>query len=81
MEEYVNDRVADVSTYTNLFSPYASFANKTVLDLGCNEGYLLNGFLASENFEAIGAELLADNVERGRKAYGHKIRFIQTTPS
>src|SRR5687768_18153971 len=41
-EQYFAQRVADTSHYRKLFAPHVSFEGKTVLDLGCNRGYLLH---------------------------------------
>src|SRR3954467_11858920 len=56
MDNYVAERVEQINDYVELFSPFVSFAGKTVLELGCNKGYLLNSFLQNEEFDAIGAE-------------------------
>jgi hypothetical protein len=56
MDNYVSERVEQINDYIELFNPYVSFAGKTVLELGCNKGYLLNSFLQYAEFEAIGAE-------------------------
>jgi SAM-dependent methyltransferase len=80
-EKYFEQRVADTSHYQKLFAPYASFANKTVLDLGCNRGYLLASFLQRKNFNAIGAELVSYYLKDARRDYGDKIQFVQSTPT
>ncbi|CAN5265640.1 hypothetical protein BH10ACI1_BH10ACI1_33510 [soil metagenome] len=81
MENYVADRVEQINDYKELFRPFASFEGKTVLELGCNEGYLLNSFLQNEKFDAIGAELNSEVLEIARKNHGDKIKFVQTTPT
>src|SRR2546422_3763630 len=53
-ENYVADRVSNVSDYRRLFQPFVKFEGKTVLELGCASGYLLHSFLQQENFVAIG---------------------------
>ena len=78
-EEWVADRVAEVSEYSGLFKKFTAFEGKTVLDLGCNTGYILRGFLEGETFDAIGADIAESNLERARKSYGDAIKFIQTT--
>ncbi len=80
MENYVADRVEQIEEYQELFRPFASFEGKTVLELGCNRGYLLNSFLQHENFRAIGAELNAEALQTARENYGDRIEFVQTTP-
>lgn len=80
MENYVADRVEQIEEYQELFKPFASFEGKTVLELGCNRGYLLNSFLQHENFQAIGAEINPEALEIARKNYGDRIEFVQTTP-
>jgi SAM-dependent methyltransferase len=81
MENYFEDRVSNVARYRDLFSQFASFRDQTVLELGCSSGYILNSFLEKEPFTAIGAELLSEPLEQGRKQYGDRIRFVQTTPT
>ncbi len=81
MENYVEDRVSNVARYGELFSRFASFGGKTVLELGCSSGYILNTFLEKEPFTAIGADLSAEVLEHGRTQYGDRIRFVQTTPT
>ena len=78
---YVADRVANVSDYQRLFSQFVSFRGKTVLELGCSNGYLLDAFLQQEKFRAIGADISATQLQIGREHYGHGIEFIQTTPT
>ena len=80
-EEYFEQRVAETSHYRALFEPFVSFENKTVLDLGCNRGYLLHSFLQRENFTAIGADLVSYYLSDARRDYGDKIQFIQSTPT
>jgi ubiquinone/menaquinone biosynthesis C-methylase UbiE len=81
MENYVEERVGHVVRYHELFSPHVSLRNKTVLDLGCSSGYILNSFLEREPFTAIGADISADLLAQGRAQYGDRIRFVQTTRS
>lgn len=80
-KEYFEQRVADTSHYRTLFSPFVSFEGKTVLDLGCNRGYLLHSFLQHEKFNAIGADLVSYYLKDARREYGDRIQFIQTTPA
>ena len=80
-EEYFEQRVAETSHYRALFKPFVSFENKTVLDLGCNRGYLLHSFLQHNKFTAIGADLVSYYLNDARREYGDSIQFIQTTPT
>jgi ubiquinone/menaquinone biosynthesis C-methylase UbiE len=80
MENWVADRVEQIEEYVQLFKPFTSFEGKTVLDLGCNKGYLLNSFLQKENFTAVGADINAEALEIGRETFGDKIKFVQSTP-
>ena len=80
-QQYFEQRVADTSHYRQLFAPHTSFEGKTVLDLGCNRGYLLHSFLQHEEFTPIGADLVPEYLKDARRDYGDKIRFIQTTPT
>lgn len=78
-EKYFAERIAETSQYRALFSPFVSFAGKTVLELGCNRGYLLHSFLQHEKFTAIGADLVSYYLKDARRRYGETIQFIQTT--
>jgi len=78
-EEYFAQRVADTSRYRKLFEPFVKFEGKTVLDLGCNLGYLLHSFLQHEKFTAIGADLVPHYLKEARRNYGDEIEFVQTT--
>jgi ubiquinone/menaquinone biosynthesis C-methylase UbiE len=80
-EQYFAQRVADTSRYRELFKRFISFQDKTVLDLGCNRGYLLHSFLQHENFNAIGADLVSYYLKDARRDFGDIIQFIQTTPT
>jgi ubiquinone/menaquinone biosynthesis C-methylase UbiE len=80
-EVYIADRVTDTSAYAQLFQRFTPFEGKTVLDLGCNTGYLLHSFLQSERFTAIGADIVHSYLELARESYGDTIKFVQTTPS
>ena len=80
-EQYFQQRVAETSHYRALFKPFVSFEGKTVLDLGCNRGYLLHSFLQHENFEAIGADLVSYYLKDARRDYGDIIEFVQSTPT
>lgn len=81
MEEWVGERVEQINDYVELFEPFVSFEGKTVLELGCNRGYLMNSFLQHANFEAIGAELDDEALEFARENYGDRIKFVQSTPT
>ena len=78
-ENYFAQRVAETSQYRKLFSPFVSFDGKTVLELGCNRGYLLHSFLQHANFEAIGADV--HYLEEAKRDYGDHIKFVQSTPT
>src|SRR5215216_1176397 len=78
-EKYFEQRVADTSHYRKLFAPHVSFEGKTVLDLGCNRGYLLHSFLQYGKFKAIGADLVSYYLKDAVRDYGNHIRFIQST--
>lgn len=80
MDNYIAERVEQINDYVELFSPFVSFADKTVLELGSNKGYLLNSFLEHDNFEAIGAEIDPEAIMYARENYGDRIKFVQTTP-
>lgn len=79
MQNYVADRVEQISDYLRLFRPFVSFEGKTVLELGCNRGYLLNSFLQHESFRAIGAEIDPEALQIARENYGHRVEFVRTT--
>lgn len=81
VQMYVQDRVESLTEMRALFAPFASFKDKTVLDLGCSSGYLLDSFLSRESFTAIGADISAEVLARGRERYGDRIRFVQATPT
>ena len=81
MDNYVQDRVSSVEGYHRQFAPFVSFRDKTVLEVGCSSGYLLNSFLEREPFTAIGADLLPEAIARARRDYGDRIRFVETTPT
>jgi ubiquinone/menaquinone biosynthesis C-methylase UbiE len=78
-EACLADRLSDVKTYAELFHKFVRFEGKTVVELGCSQGYLLNGLLQHEQFSAIGAELNELALELGRSKYGDSITFVQTT--
>lgn len=80
-EQYFKQRVADTSHYRALFEPFATFEGKTVLDLGCNRGYLLNSFLQHEKFTPIGADLVSYYLKDAKRDYGECIKFVQSTPT
>lgn len=80
-EKYFEQRLADTSHYRKLFAPHVSFAGKTVLDLGCNRGYLLHSFLQYEHFNPIGADLVSYYLRDAIRDYGDHISFVQSTPT
>jgi ubiquinone/menaquinone biosynthesis C-methylase UbiE len=81
MALYDQDRVATIAEYLTLFSPFVSFKDKTVLEVGCGTGYLLDGFLGHEPFRAIGADISEESLMRARQRYGDRIQFVQSTPT
>lgn len=80
MENYFNDRIEQIDEYQALFKPFITFEGKTVLELGCNKGYLLNSFLQHEKFNAIGADIDEEALEIARNLLGDGAKFVQTTP-
>jgi len=80
-EQYFQQRVDDTGRYRELFKRFVSFKDQTVLELGCNRGYLLHSFLQHENFTAIGADLVSYYLNDARRDYGDIIQFVQTTPT
>ena len=78
-EKYEADRLESMDEYRQLLSPFASFEGKTVVDLGCNRGYLLQAFLAHERFEAIGVDIDPVALQIGRETHGDAIRFVPST--
>jgi ubiquinone/menaquinone biosynthesis C-methylase UbiE len=79
IECYIADRTEQMNEYLTLFRPFVSFTDKTVLEIGCNRGYLINSFLQNERFTAIGADIDPSALEIARETYGDSIKFIQTT--
>lgn len=80
-ENYIADRVSAIRDYAQLFDPFVSFKDKTVLELGCSKGYLLNSFWRRDAFAGIGAELMPAPLAEARKQYGDHLRFVQSTPT
>ena len=80
-ENYVADRVSNVEVYRQLFSEFTSFQNKTVLELGCSSGYLINAFKETETFSAIGADIDSSAIARARKQHGNVADWVLTTPT
>jgi ubiquinone/menaquinone biosynthesis C-methylase UbiE len=80
-EKYFEQRVADTSHYRELFMRHVSLEGKTVLDLGCNRGYLLHSFYQHEKFEGIGADLVSYYLKDARRDYGDIFKFVETTPT
>jgi SAM-dependent methyltransferase len=78
---YLEERVGASAELHSLFTPFASFKDKTVLDLGCNSGYLLDSFLVRESFTAICADIDEDALQKGRERYGDRMTFIKNTPT
>ncbi len=79
-EKYRDDREQQAGEYKRLFARFSDFEGKTVLDLGCNSGYLLAAFLERETFTAIGADIDQDALDRGRAEHGDRILFVQSGP-
>ena len=79
MDDWIADRVEQIDEHHDLFKPFVSFAGKTVFELGCNRGYMMNSFLEREKFEAIGGDIDADALETARAKFGDRIKFVQTT--
>lgn len=80
-EHLIADRVSTIKDYETLFSSFASFRNKVVMEVGCSAGYLLNAFLSKEEFTAIGADINEEALASGRQEFGDRIRFVKTTLS
>jgi SAM-dependent methyltransferase len=80
-ENYLAERKSTIDGYRTLFAPFCSFAGKTVLELGCSAGYMLDTFLQKEAFTAVGADIDPQALARGRAKYGDRIMFCQATPS
>jgi len=78
---YVADRVSNVDVYRKLFSEFTSFQNKTVLELGCSSGYLIEAFKESESFSAIGADIDSEKIARARNLHGDLAEWVDTTPT
>jgi SAM-dependent methyltransferase len=76
---HISDRRHQADEYNALFSRFSSFSGKTVLDLGSSSGYLLDEFLKRQSFRAIGVDSDAREVEEGRRSYGDRILFVQST--
>jgi ubiquinone/menaquinone biosynthesis C-methylase UbiE len=81
MENYISDRVEQIDDYQQLFKQFCSFEGKTVLEIGCNKGYMLNSFLQHEKFNAIGGDIDPDALAYARNKFGDQAKFIQTTPN
>lgn len=80
-QNYINDRMSNIETYRGLFARFARFSGKSVAELGCSSGYLLNGFRQQEQFSPIGIEIDRSKVARGRAEYGNAIHFVESTAS
>jgi SAM-dependent methyltransferase len=78
-DNYLADRISNVDRYEHLFSKFASFDNKTVLELGCSSGYLLNSFLAKHTFSGIGADISPSRITSARAQFGDKLRFVESS--
>src|SRR5262249_32190367 len=79
MDNYVADRVEQISEYKELFRPYCAFEGNTVLEIGCSRGYLLNAFLQQEKFTAIGADNSDEALAQATADFGDRIAFIRST--
>jgi SAM-dependent methyltransferase len=78
-DHYIAERVSSIDHYEQLFDGFTSFDGKTVLELGCSSGYLLQSFLERHRFRAVGADIDPKVIARGREQYGHRIEFVETT--
>src|SRR5438270_3869806 len=72
-ENYYADRVSNISDYRKLFEPVTRFEGRTVLELGCSSGYLLDAFSRQESFTAIGADICSAALDRARRRFGDRI--------
>jgi ubiquinone/menaquinone biosynthesis C-methylase UbiE len=81
MKNYISDRVEQIDDYQQLFKKFCNFEGKTVLEIGCNKGYMLNSFLQHENFTAIGGDIDTNALEYARNKFGDRAKFFQTTPN
>jgi SAM-dependent methyltransferase len=81
MEAWTSSRLEECDNYHDLFRRFTSFEGKTVLDLGCNRGYLLNAFLEKERFKGIGADISEVDLQIARESYGDLIKFVRSTPA
>jgi SAM-dependent methyltransferase len=79
MENYVADRISSSTEYTALFDPFVSFKDKTVLELGCSEGYLLNSFWERSKFTGIGVDLMPEALAKAQRRYGNHLSFAKST--
>lgn len=80
MEKWTESRLAEVPQYQELFGSFTSLKGKTVLDLGCNRGYLLRALLEKETFNAIGADISEPDLKIARQS-SPQIRFVRSTPT
>jgi SAM-dependent methyltransferase len=80
MEKWTDSRRAEVPQYRQLFEPFTNLEGKTVLDLGCNRGYLLRALLEQESFNAIGADISEADLKIARQT-SPEIRFVRSTPT
>lgn len=71
-------RIATVPALYTLFSEFSRFEGRTVLELGCARGYLLDSFLAIASFRAIGVDRDPVALADGRARYGNRIEFVQS---
>src|SRR5262245_49211797 len=78
-ELYEADRLESLDEYRELLHPHCAFAGKTVVELGCSEGYLLEAFLGHESFDAIGVDIDPDPLAIGTARRGGAMRFVQST--
>ena len=77
-EAYDADRTEQVEGYRTLFAPWISMEGKTVAELGCARGYLLDAFQRSAGFTAIGIDREPQVLRLGAQAFP-AIRFVQST--
>src|SRR5262249_7730918 len=76
---YLADRISNVDRYEQLFSRFVTSHNKTILELACSSGYLLNSFLERQRFSGIGADISEKCIASAKTNFGDKLRFVQST--
>lgn len=77
--QYKAERVSNIGEYRQDFGEFANFNNKTVMELGCSDGYLISAFRDLEPFHGIGVDVESSCIRDGRRMYGDRIQFVQST--